>query len=64
MNFINELKEKIFLWPGGKPLDLNNSFVWTFDKNLKYIPLVDPNVLPNISYILIYTIIWIIISPI
>ena len=41
LDILNIFSNTPIIWPDAKPLDLDNSYIWSMDKNLKYLPIGD-----------------------
>jgi hypothetical protein len=59
LNILNIFSNTPVIWPDSKPMDLDNSYVWTMDKKLKYLPDTGETNIDTMGYVVVlYLILW------
>lgn len=59
LNKLNLFSNTPFIWPEAKPMDLDHSYVWTFDKNMKYYPVGEETNTDTIGWVfLVFLALW------
>ena len=59
LDILNIFSNTPVIWPGANPIDLDNSYVWTFDKNMKYFPVGEETNIDTMGWVfIVYLAIW------